>query len=627
MDVPERDAGLSNQQLSNTKLIGRLLRMSWQYRAVCLQVLGYQMVLLVLGVSGLTLSGLTVDVLRKTLQPGAPAVRWPWHLSPPASWSPFVILCVLGGAVLAMAAVRAVLNYSYAIAAGRLIHVQIVPNLRAAIFDKMQRLSFRFFDAHASGTIITRVTRDVQLLRSFVDGVLIQGAIMIVSLGLYFVYMLLKHPGLTAASLSLTPVLWGLTTWYSRWAQPAYARNAQLFDEMILTMAEGADGAQVVKVFGREKEEHQKFVDKNQAVRDQQRRIFLRSSLYSPAVHLISQSSVAVLLLYGGWLVIHGQLSLGDLIVFAGLLQQFGEQVRTMATVVNTLQQSLSGARRVFEVLDTPVEIESPVNATRPQRIQGNVRFEDVHFGFRQGAQALRGIDLDVQPGQCLAILGETGAGKSTLISLIPRFYDPSRGRISIDGVDLRRLDLEMLRRNIGVVFQQSLLFSISVADNIAFGHPEASREQIIEAAKIARAHEFITALPKGYDTILEESATNLSGGQRQRIAIARAIMLKPAILLLDDPTTAVDPDTEHEVWQAIESATSGRTTFVVANRLSTLKRADFIVVLDEGRIVEQGTHAELMRQSGLYRRTADLQAVDSVSQRLLSGGAFSGGA
>jgi ATP-binding cassette subfamily B protein len=184
-----------------------------------------------------------------------------------------------------------------------------------------------------------------------------------------------------------------------------------------------------------------------------------------------------------------------------------------------------------------------------------------------------------------------------------------------------------MLRRNIGVVFQQSLLFSISVADNIAFGHPEASREQIIEAAKIARAHEFITALPKGYDTILEESATNLSGGQRQRIAIARAIMLKPAILLLDDPTTAVDPDTEHEVWQAIESATSGRTTFVVANRLSTLKRADFIVVLDEGRIVEQGTHAELMRQSGLYRRTADLQAVDSVSQRLLSGGAFSGGA
>jgi ATP-binding cassette subfamily B protein len=375
----------------------------------------------------------------------------------------------------------------------------------------------------------------------------------------------------------------------------------------------------VNKVFGREPEQHARFEKRNREVLDQQRLIFRKVSMYSPTVNLISEGSVAVVLLYGGWLVALHRLTLGDLIVFAGLLQQFGAQVRSMATIVNTLQQSLSSARRVFEVLDAPVEIQSPQHAIVPVRVSGSVRFEKVDFGFDPAVPVLKNVNLDVQAGRCVAILGGTGSGKSTLLSLIPRFYDPQSGRVLVDGMDVRKLDLDALRRKIGVVFQESLLFSASVADNIAFGHPEASKAQIVQAAKIAKAHDFIMELPKGYDTMLEAAATNLSGGQKQRIAIARALILEPSILLLDDPTASVDPDTEQEVLQAVDSATEGRTTFVVANRLSTLRRADLIVVMQEGSIAQMGTHEELMHSSGLYRRTAELQLVDGESEGLLA--------
>jgi ATP-binding cassette subfamily B protein len=302
-----------------------------------------------------------------------------------------------------------------------------------------------------------------------------------------------------------------------------------------------------------------------------------------------------------------------------GLLHQFAAQVQTMAGIVNTLQQSLSGARRMFEILDTPIEIQSKPDAKKPAKLPGHVRFEQVDFAYSPGkANVLSNVDLEVQPGQFVAILGETGSGKSTLLSLIPRFYDVTGGRVLVDGIDVRDLDVDTLRRHIGLVFQESLLFGTTVAQNIAFGHPEASREQIERAAKIAGAHEFIRALPEGYETLLQAGATNLSGGQRQRLAIARAIMLEPSILLLDDPTASVDPDTEREVLAAMDSATEGRTTFVIANRLSTLRRADFIVVLQGGRIVQVGRHEDLMGQSGLYRRTAELQSVDSQSLRML---------
>jgi ATP-binding cassette subfamily B protein len=292
------------------------------------------------------------------------------------------------------------------------------------------------------------------------------------------------------------------------------------------------------------------------------------------------------------------------------------------------VQQSLIGARRVFEILDAPVEVKSRPGAIRCPRLTGAVSIERVSFAYDGIDPVLRDISLEVQPGQCVAILGATGAGKSVLMSLIPRFWDPTSGRVLLDGIDARDLELDDLRRNIGLVFQESFLFSNTVAANIAFGHPDATREQIEKAARIAAAHDFIMALPKGYDTILGESGNTLSGGQRQRLAIARAVLLEPPILLLDDPTAAIDSETEHEIFEALDRAIAGRTTFIVAHRLSTLRRADFIIVMENGRIVQRGRHDELMREPGPYLRVANLQLRDGreLQQQALNQNSASGG-
>lgn len=604
-------------ELTHAQLLRRLLALSWRYWRKCLAVFGYQVVLLGLGVAGLGLSGLAIDVIRHALEPGMAAPRWPFGLTPPA-WSTLHLLCLLGGLVLAAAAARALLNYAYSVAAGELLQMKLVPELRTSVFNKLQRLSFRFFDQNASGSIFNRVTGDVQSVRSFVDGVLLQGAIMLLSLAVYLAYMLRTHAALTLSCLALTPLLWLFTNLFARWVAPVYRKNRELSDRMVLAMSEGVSGIQVTKVFGREEAERARFQAHNSLVRDQQTSIFVRVSRFGPTIDFISQLNIGVLLLYGGSLVARRAMTLGDLIVFAGLLQQFSAQVSSMAGIVNTLQQSLTGARRVFEVLDAPLEVEDPKRPARPAELSGRIRFERVEFGYTKEQPVLSDLSFEIEPGACVAVLGGTGSGKSTLLSLIPRFYDPTGGRILLDGVDLKDLGLDYLRRNIGLVFQESLLFRSSVAQNIAFGNPDASREQIEHAAKVAGAHEFVVRLPEGYDTVLEEGAVNLSGGQRQRLAIARALLLEPKILLLDDPTTAVDAQTEHEVLEAMDAAIEGRTTLIVANRLSTLRRADWILVIDDGRIVERGTHQELLKNRGVYYRAASLQAADEDSIVLL---------
>ena len=327
----------------------------------------------------------------------------------------------------------------------------------------------------------------------------------------------------------------------------------------------------------------------------------------------------SVLLAYGGILVIRNELSLGmGLIVFAGLLQQFSNQVANLANLANNVQESLSGARRVFEVLDKPVEVATRPGAIKIPKVRGAVRFEGVTFGYQAQDPILHNVSFEVQPGECIAILGTTGAGKSTLMSLIPRFYDPQKGRVRVDGQDVRDLDVDDLRRNVGIVFQENFLFSNTIAANIAFGCPEATDPQIEKAARIAAAHDFIMALPQGYGAVLGEGGATLSGGQRQRLAIARAILLEPAILLLDDPTAAIDSATEHEIMAGMAGAMEHRTTFIVAHRLSTLRRADRILVLENGRIVQTGTHAELLNAKGPYRGVALLQVVDDESLNLL---------
>jgi ATP-binding cassette subfamily B protein len=502
----------------------------------------------------------------------------------------------------------------------------LVVDLRGEVYDKLQRLSFRFFDANTTSSIITRVTSDAQSVRMFVDQVLIQGVIMVISLTIYLIYMVNLSVSLTLACLATTPLLAVLSAWHTRRTQPEYAQNRTLVETMLQTLVEGIQGIAVTKGLGREAEARVRFNAANDAVLTQQEIIFWRVSLFSPAIGFLTRINMMVLLGYGGWLVMQGRLPLGTgLMVFAGLLEQFSGQVNTIATIVNSAQQSLIGARRVFEILDAPVEVKNAAEPVRRPKLRGDVLFENVSFAYDGPAAVLRGIDLQVRAGECVAILGATGSGKSALMSLVPRFFDPTAGRVLIDGIDARQLDLDDLRRNIGLVFQESFLFSNTIAANIAFGHPEATRSQIERAARIAAAHDFIMELPMGYDTILGESGNSLSGGQRQRLAIARAVLLEPPILLLDDPTAAIDSETEHEIFSALDQAIAGRTTFIVAHRLSTLRRADFIIVLAAGRIVQRGTHEQLMREPGPYLQVASLQLVDNreLQQLGLAGGAW----
>jgi ATP-binding cassette subfamily B protein len=298
-------------------------------------------------------------------------------------------------------------------------------------------------------------------------------------------------------------------------------------------------------------------------------------------------------------------------VVFAGLLQQFTGQVANISTIANSVQQSLAAAARVFEVLDTTVEVQSRPGALAPGRLTGRIAFEGVTFGYAAEKPVLTDVSFEAKPGQVIGIFGMTGAGKSSLLGLLPRFYDPLAGRILADGRDLRELDLDAFRRQIGIVYQESFLFSNTVVANIAFGHPHATMEQIERAARIASAHDFILSLPHGYETVLGESGVDLSGGQRQRLALARALLLQPPILILDDPTASVDARTENEIVSALREAMTGRTTFVVSGRLSLLRRADLILVLEDGRLTQSGTHDELVHRPGPYHETALLQIMD----------------
>ena len=589
--------------------LGRLLGLAWDYRAVCLRVFAGQLASRALALGALGGSGLAIDVVRRALDPGAPPVRWPFGIAPPPGWSPARVLVAVVAGALVLTTLRARVVYGTALETGRLIHVDLVPALRARVFDKLLRLGPGFFQRNASGSIINRVTADVQSLRSFIDGVLLQGALLAFTLAVYVAYMVHVHVGLTVACLAPTPLLWLAAGWFSRWARPAYERSRALSDAMVLAMSEGVKGIRVTKTFGAEARELERFRRHNGAVRDQQEQIFRRVSWFAPTVSFITAISIAILLGYGGALVARDAMTLGQLIVFAGLLQQFATQITGMATIVNTLEQSVTAARRVFEVLDAPIEVQSPAAPAPLAACRGAVRFEDVSFGHGS-ALALDGVDFAVEPGRCVAFVGPTGAGKSTLLALTSRFSDPTKGRVLIDGVDLRALDLDVLRRNVGVVFQESLLFRGTVAENIAFGDPAAGRDAIERAARTAGAHGFIAELPCGYDTTIEEAGHNLSGGQRQRLAIARAILLDPPILLLDDPTSAIDVHTEDEVLSAIEAARHGRTTILVTSRFSALRAADEIFVLDAGRNAERGPHAALLAAGGPYARAAALHSL-----------------
>jgi ATP-binding cassette subfamily B protein len=598
-------------------LVGRLLGLAWSFRAHFLLSLALSIAVLALGLAGLQLLGVVIDVIRHALEPASRAPAYPFGWTPPADWSPSRVVTVLSLGIVVQAVLSAGLAYAYSTATARLTQGKIVPYLREALYAKLQHLSFGFFDAHGSNSIFNRVTSDAQNTRLFVDGVILQGVTTVLTLGAYAVFMGRIHAGLTLACLSVAVPLAALTQIYSSRLRPQYLRNRVLSDRMVLLFSESVRGMQTVKGFAAEPAQFRRFEDANGQVSGQQRSIFRDLSLFTPLTQILSQSSLVILFAYGGWLHVHGRIPLGGgLVVFAGLLQQFTAQVANLSTIANSVQQSLAAARRVYEVLDAPVEVATRPGARSPGRLAGALRFDDVSFGYGDGKPVLDGVSFETRPGEVIGIFGLTGAGKSTLLSLIPRFYDPRRGRIQVDGQDLRELVLDAYRRQIGIVPQDTFLFSNTVAANIAFGHPEATMDEIREAARQASADGFINALPHGYETVLGEAGVDLSGGQRQRLAIARALLLQPSILILDDPTASVDPKTENEIVEALGQASTGRTTFVVSGRVNLLRRARRILVLEGGRLTRSGTHDELVHIPGPYRETALLQIMDLAEVR-----------
>ena len=597
---------------STTDLVKRLLGIAWQFRMDCLLSLGLNIVVLLLSLIGLQLLGLVIDVIRHGLDPSRLPPQFPLGWNPPVEWTALHTVVILSLSIMVQAVIRAFVTYCYNMATARLTQGAIVPDLRNRLYAKLQRLSFRFFEVNGSSSIFNRLTGDVQNTRLFVDGVLLQGLNMLVTLITYFIFMWHIYPPLTLACLSVVIPLAFVTHYFSGRLRPGYLRNRELSDELVAGFSESILGIQTIKSFGAEPDRIRAFEQGNDNVTAQQQRIFWDLSVYTPLTQVLSQCSLVILFAYGGWLHVQGKIALGGgLFVFAGLLQQFTAQVVNTSTIANSVQQSLTAARRVFEVLDTPLEVDTSPDAIEVPPLRGQVSFESVTFGYDPSLPVLFDISFSVQPGQVVGVFGMTGSGKTTLLSLIPRFFDTQKGRILMDGMDLKTFELDEFRRQVGIVYQESFLFSNTVSANIAFGSPHASHDQIMAAAKAASAHEFILELPKGYDTVLGESGVDLSGGQRQRLALARALLLQPPILILDDPTASVDAKTEHEIISALRKAMSGRTAFVASNRLSLLRRADVILVLENGRLTKTGPHDRIVHEPGVYRDAALLQIVD----------------
>ncbi len=477
----------------------------------------------------------------------------------------------------------------------------VAADLRGELQKKLTLLSFSFHDHSQAGDILSRAIQDVERIRFLTGRATIRVLDSTVMMLITAVVLIWMNPRLALLGVAAMPILAWRAIQFGKHFRPLSAAIQKQLGVLTTRVEQSLRGARVVKAFAQEEAEIARFESENERWYEMSARSARVQATGSSMLSLIANLASVFILYYGGMMVMRGELTIGELVAFTTYLGQLLNPVRLLGMIIPAISMASVAAERVFEILDTIPEVKEAPDAIEMPRFEGHVRFEDVSFSYGRRREVLKHIHLEALPGQIIALVGPTGSGKSTIINLLPRFYDPTEGRITIDGFDIRRATLHSLRSQIGIVLQETTLFAASIRENIAFGASSASQEEIEAAARTAQAHEFIMQTAKGYDTMVGERGITLSGGQKQRIAIARALLTNPRLLVLDDATSSVDSETEELIQQALDRLMTGRTTFVIAHRLSTVMRADCILVLDRGSISARGTHAQLLQSSALY--------------------------
>ena len=481
-------------------------------------------------------------------------------------------------------------------------------DLREDFFKKLQSMSFGFFDKEQTGNLMSKATQDVEAVRMFISMGMVRGLSIFVMLGAVSVLMATTNWRLAIVSMAFVPLILWRALAMSKVLRPTWMRVQEETGALTTVLQENLAGMKVVKAFGARRFEESKFNARADAVAQltySATRLFASQGSLMTFIFTVATGAI---LWFGGREIAADRLTAGGLASFIFLMALLGMPIRMSGWMVNTISRASSAGQRIYDVLDAESPVAEKPDAAPLPRVQGRVAFENVAVSYDEAGSAVRNIDFEVQPGQIVALLGGPGSGKSTIAHVIPRFYDVSQGHITIDGHDIRDVTLSSLRENVGIVMQDVFVFAASMKDNIAYGLDDVDMDEVVKAAKVAQLHDFIEGLPDGYDSWVGERGITLSGGQRQRLAIARTILLDPPVLILDDSTSSVDMATEYRLQQALDEVIRGRTTFVIAHRLSTVRRADLILALDDGEIVERGTHDELLARNGFYRSIYDLQ-------------------